>query len=469
MIETSTIITGVFVVIVFLIIERTRTLLRLDNVTVRLHASNVVPIAVVIVGLNNLPQFFAVERDNPYDLVEAGLSSSNLLSIVSSGFVAICSAYLLVAKKTLSRNVFSGASFWVMTLFMVYAASTSWSIFPLGTAFRAVEIIAYYIVAVFIFSAKDTLRNLYWIMLLHMSLGAIPLLSNGMAVLRDGLYYGFLQSNQYSLYAAVFLLLHYYMHRSNMLGYVYGLVLFVAFGSTATAAAFLAAVITYLIYRNPKGLSYALRLPVCVTVISFCILSIFFPEHFGGIFEFVGPIVQKDVEHFYTATGRTVIWKVYFESLINVPFGIGFYSERVFLDPFVGAEWIAPNAHNGFISAWIGAGFPALFCLLGIYMSIIMHLRHQNNSARRICNSLLIMLFINSMTYPGIGGYFTMWYFVLAAIVVLANTPTANSGEVPLFAGRLRIRPRMPGQPPFVGKRRYPTETGTTTHVPGPS
>jgi O-antigen ligase len=88
------------------------------------------------------------------------------------------------------------------------------------------------------------------------------------------------------------------------------------------------------------------------------------------------------------------------------------------------------NAHNGFLSAWIGAGIPALGCLLMVYISTIVNLRRQNVLVRRICFSLLFMLFINSMTYSGIGGFFSMWYFVLAAVIVLSNLEKSETTRV---------------------------------------
>ena len=43
---------------------------------------------------------------------------------------------------------------------------------------------------------------------------------------------------------------------------------------------------------------------------------------------------------------------------------------------------------------------------------------------------MLTMLFINSITYPGIGGIFSMWYYALAVVIVLSNLQPSDVGPI---------------------------------------
>lgn len=431
-----TVVQELFVVMVFIFALLVREALRLGRTAIETHSENVIPVVIGVVCLNNLSNFFTVQRNNPFELLNSGLSISNILSVVSSLAVVTCSGYLLATRRTLLHNMFRGPSFWLVSLFTLYAASTLWSIFPTGTGFRSVEIIAYYIIALYIFTGKDPVRTLYWTMLVEITIAALQYVPEGIDSLRSGRTFGFFVSNQYALYAAVFLFLHWQLYPARILGYVYGIFLFAGFGSTASSVAFLAGILTYIVVRDPRSIIYALRFPVMGVILMLCLLPLFRPDYFGEIFYFISPLVQKKPEDFFTATGRLIIWKVYFENLVDVPFGIGFWSERAFLSRFINFWWVPPNAHNGFISAWIAAGLPAVLCLCVIYGSIIQYLRTQNFLIRRICHPLLIMLFINSWTYPGIGGYFTLWYFVLAAIVMLSISKDITDETSPKPGGQ---------------------------------
>ena len=380
-----------------------------------------------VVLLNNLPNFFSAPRDNPNDLIQEGLSIANLIVVICSLIVCIYSVYLLVTSKKLWYNILAGPSFWVMCLFTLYCLSTFWSIFPLGTVFHAVELVGYFIVATFIFSGKGPLKTLYLLMFLQLLFGAVVSLQDAIGGLQAGKFFSFMQSNQFSLYTAVFLLLHYYFHRANISGYIFGSILFIGFGSAGTVAAFLAGMAVYLIYGSPKRTIYLFRVPIVLSIISFEIVFLFFPEYFDGLINILSAVLQKDPQSFYDATGRLEIWKIYSNILIfDYPLGTGFWSDRVlfheFLGEFAGLWWLPKSAHDGFLSAWVGAGLPAVLCLSLIYISIVKHLKRQVDPIRRVSLSLLVMLFINSLTYPGIGGYFTLWYYVLAAIISLSKS-----------------------------------------------
>jgi O-antigen ligase len=195
-------------------------------------------------------------------------------------------------------------------------------------------------------------------------------------------------------------------------------------------AAFLVGIAIYAMYGRDRGLLFALRGPIVAVMIAASVTFIFFPEFYSGIIDFIAPILQKDVRSFYNASGRIEIWTGFLAALEDYPMGIGCWAERssFLYEAFMRleVEWLPGNTHNGFLSALVGAGIPALALLFVVYGSVVAYLRRQDLDTRRIGYSIVAMLFINSMTFYGIGGIFSMWYYVLACVVVLSNLPVAS-------------------------------------------
>jgi len=427
-----------------------RQLARIDRSPTQLHGRNTIFASTLVVLLNNIPNFFLVLRDTPYEIVTVSLSTSNITQIVCTIIVAIYCNLLVISSGTLRSNLSAGPFFWIMVLLTLYCISTLWSIFPKGTAFGSTELVVYFAVAVFIFSGKRPLIHLYWIMFFQILLGALPLAEDGIVQLQSGRIFGFLQSNQYALYAAVYLLLHYHLYRRRILGYIFGFVMFAGFGSSATTSALLSGIAVYLIYANTTSIFYLARTPIITAIVIFNFSFLFLPEYFAGAIDVLSTVLQKDPEHYYDATGRLNIWPIYINILKDYPLGTGFWSEREFLYEHLGSfaqhQWfLPPNTHNGYLSAYLSAGIPAILCLSIIYISTIKHLRRQPSHIRRIGLSMLMILFINSLTYPGIGGYFTLWYYVLATIIALSNLRIASTRPTEHVLPRAGPVGRLPG------------------------
>jgi O-antigen ligase len=419
-----------FSLLAVVLMQQARKITQLDRWPIVVHGYDTRPIAVCMVLLNNLANLFVVVRQSPVDLSQGDLSSSNFLTVVASAAAALLSLYMLLVRKSIGPNLISGPSFWLLSLFLLYFASSFWSMFPEGTMYRSVELFAQYVAAIYIFTGRNPLRSLYWILAADLLLAAISLAPLALESLAKGEVFGFIRSNQHSLYAALFLLLTYHLHRNSIPAYLYGLFMLVGFGSASTLAAFLVAIAIYAMYGRGRGLLFALRVPIMAAMVAASTMFIFFPEFYSGIIDFLAPVLQKDVRSFYNASGRIEIWQGFLASLADYPLGIGFWAERssFLYDAFMRleVEWLPGNTHNGFLSAFVGAGIPALVLLIAIYASLVTYLHRQDLDTRRIGYPIVAMLFINSMTYAGIGGTFSMWYYVLAAVVVLSNLPVAG-------------------------------------------
>jgi hypothetical protein len=173
-----------FIVLAFT--QTMRQLTRIDRSITQLHGRNTIFASALVVILNNIPNFFLVVRDTPYELVTGELSTSNILQICSTIILAMYCHLIVMASGTIRSNVLAGPFFWVMVLLTLYCVSTLWSIFPKGTAFGSVELIVYFVVAVFIFSWNRPLINLYWIMFFQILLGALATVEDGIVQLQSG-------------------------------------------------------------------------------------------------------------------------------------------------------------------------------------------------------------------------------------------------------------------------------------------
>src|SRR5439155_26343220 len=119
-----------------------------------------------------------------------------------------------------------------------------------------------YVESNYIFNGRHPLRSLYWILAAVLLAGAIELAPLALKSLASGEVFGFIRSNQQSLYAALFLLLTYHLRRNSIAAYLYGLFMLVGYGSAATLAAFLVAIAIYVMYGRDRSLVFALRVPI---------------------------------------------------------------------------------------------------------------------------------------------------------------------------------------------------------------
>lgn len=419
---TSTKFIGIAILTVFFCIVAIRRYNRIDKrkMTQRDYSTYETMIFLILAVI--IPQFFFNNRENAFELLERGLTLYNSLIIASAFATCFYALYLLLRKPFLRSNILKEPSFWLIGLFFIYLISSLWSVWPIATAFRAFELFGYYIVSFYMFNGENTIRNLYFLILSLMIVSALFSVNDAIMNITAGQYYGFMSSNSYSLLAAVFLFAHHDLYPGRIWGYILGAILFIGYGSSATLAALVLGISVYLICFLSKPLRFLIGLPAISIILFIFITMLLFPAHYLKVFEFVSPLLQKDRSLFLTGTGRLLIWPVYLEEFINLPIGAGFWSaDRMFISQLTGL-WFARNAHNGYLIAWIGAGFPGLFCLIGIYLSLIFRLRRKSLPIRRFSYAILAMLFLNSFTYSGIGGSFNPWYFILSALIVLAGT-----------------------------------------------
>jgi O-antigen ligase len=116
-------------------------------------------------------------------------------------------------------------------------------------------------------------------------------------------------------------------------------------------------------------------------------------------------------------TGRLELWTSIWESAQSQPWGFGFAAfERTFSLGNEALSWKAGNAHNGFISAWLGAGWLAFALLLALFGSMWARLSLIDSAQRPVYTGLLLLIMLNNLTVPAVGGRLTVVFLFLMAL-----------------------------------------------------
>ena len=123
------------------------------------------------------------------------------------------------------------------------------------------------------------------------------------------------------------------------------------------------------------------------------------------------------------------------------PFGSGFAAtERMVLavDPefWAAATWNAGDAHSGFFSAWLGAGWAGVLLVLLIFVSVWLRSTRLHPQLRALTSSLIVMLFISQLGITSVGAVLNPVFVVMMAIACipgkLALAPTSSEGRARL-------------------------------------
>ena len=116
-------------------------------------------------------------------------------------------------------------------------------------------------------------------------------------------------------------------------------------------------------------------------------------------------------------TGRLELWTSIWESARSQPWGFGFAAfERTFSIENGALSWKAGNAHNGFISAWLGAGWLAFALLLALFASMWARMSLLDGAQRPMYAGLLLLIMLNNLTVPAVGGRLTVVFLFLMAL-----------------------------------------------------
>jgi hypothetical protein len=390
-------------------------------------------------------------RSDPEDLVASGLSFQNKLQAGMTILLAARGAWLLMKRRVPLTSLVQGPGFWVALLILTFAVSVSWSIWPEFTVYRTVELAAMWVAGAHVFSGPGwfaACRAFLALVIVLTMLGSILLLALG-AVPFTGNLVGVLSSNPGACIACALFLFS--LHRSrqrggrrDLAGIALSIVAVVLFGSLAATAALALALLLIVVLDAPRYLR-----PLLATGLVGMILLNFYYLFLGlgdadWLLETVARAFGKQPQHIFSMSGRLPLWNVVWEVTKDHPFGLGFAAaERTFvvlLTRLSEVGWSAKNAHSGYVSAWLGAGWPGLLLVAWLLASLWRRVARVEARLRPLLAALLLLVAINNFTVAGIGGQYGPVFMLVMAI---SRAPLEAAEARRVFAAAPAARPRL--------------------------
>ncbi len=385
-----------------------------------------------------------IQLRNYESLITDGLSIQNTLQVAAILISAGWAIWVLLMRWVTFATLLSGSNFWLTALVSLFIASASWSLWPEFTLIRGLELLAFWIIAAHIFSNVDwqvRLEKFLWITLYILWTGAIAILlfsentlTHPLDAIRSnigGLIAGAL--SLYVLYKAIYL-----RNQTHWMTIAIPLLSLIAFNSLSSILSFLVAFFYLLLYSGTgyKRVAFGLLLTFSISINAFYLTQANTSD-VDTLTETVASLVGKQEEHLMTFTGRIPLWVAIWENTKSRPFGMGYAAgERRFeaeynISDTVG--WMPRNAHNGYISAWLSAGWPALVVILILFFSVFLRLTTLSNDSRPLTVSLMVLILINNLTLSAVGGQLTPAWIILMALsaAVIRRRQTQNIAAYP--------------------------------------
>ena len=370
----------------------------------------------------------------PSQLFHEGLSLQNKIQAIVIFFSFCWSLYLVFQNKIKISQSFTGARFWITVIITIYLVSALWSIWPEYTIYRSFELIALWIIVIHIFSrplAYELLgKYLIWT-------NCAILIGSILISIREPLYlvdikeifyiksfFGIFRSNiggTISALLIIHLLNQSLLKKKKVHKYVWMLAIFSFFtyGSLASVISLFASLPVLFLKRINKLLRVATLLIIFGAMIMTFIIS---PKLISVDF-WVNPVASvfnKQPHHILTLTGRIPLWKALWLETKDYPWGSGFAAaERLLtvsiIDPH-DIGWSATQAHSGYWSVWIGAGWLGIFPLIILIITLFLQSEQLVYHLRPFFLCTLFLILINNWTINGIGGSINPVWIVIMAL-----------------------------------------------------
>ena len=297
--------------------------------------------------------------------------------------------YLIVAKGTKISSLLAGPCFWITSLIVPYMVSTLWSIWPSLTLFRAAQLGVFWIIAVHIFARPDGLTQLERFLWAYIAVNiASVLISQALPHIpsEDSLLEALHQPTRgFAAGVLLILLLHAVrLQPTAIVGskFAVAVAAFVAFSSLTAYVATVFALAVYALntVQQPRKL---LVIAVSLGAVSAVLLVLAFEasDPISALIDRISSASGRSLQSLADFTGRIPLWRAIWDTSGSELFGTGFAAaEKMVLsaDPefCAAATWCAPDAHNGFLSAWLGAGWAGLLLVLFIGLRSLVKTMH---------------------------------------------------------------------------------------------
>lgn len=396
--------------------------------------------------------FLYEERDDVLALVDSGMSASNRIEAAFTGLVGLWAAWLLVSRRMPPLRLVQGAGFWVGALVAVDVASAGWSVWPDFTIYKSMELAVFWVVTAHLFSAGSWRNTLEWLCVWAVAGSWLPFVTG--AAPRDfshGLIGAFYDNGAATMAGALLLvavhrlLRHRDVWAKGMVAFaLLSLLLFHSFTTYLCLAMALPALLVLAFI--PRASALATVLLIAGTIGAGGSIAWLTAKSQPDLVLAVGAAVGKDADELGTATGRLPLWEAMWEVSKDHAFGTGFLAVERMIPQLVAEDvvgWVAAHSHNGFLSAWLAAGWLGLGLVLFLVAALGLQATGLDPPLRALAIPFILFVMANNMSYPAVGGRLNgAWLMIMG--LAYATAPRPTRAAVPVAAvdpGPVRAAP----------------------------
>ncbi|CAO4177240.1 O-antigen ligase family protein [Methylorubrum populi] len=412
-----------------------------------LNGPLVVPF-ILVAAFALMPLVFNVPREDGNAVLEEGLSASNVVTLVLTGLTGLYLVARIAADRRILLVPFSMPYLPFTLMILVNGLSTAWSIVPIYTAYRTVELTIFYLAVILIFDRVDIerrLANLFALFTVVWLVAVTPIILENLA---SGIVFSSAKHNIIPFLCAAHAFLVIFDARVRHRGphLLLALVGFVIAGSAASTGALVAAAPGMMVASPHRRLRILGLVLFALIFVVFIVLMLGLSA-FPGLLDLLSVVLQKPAVELAGATGRGTFWPLFIEGTKDHLLGSGFSAADRFIQLLVppadymealGPEGMAiQSSHNMLLSAWAGTGLVGLgFCAM-VLTSAVQWGQKLDRAGRRLIATCVFFLILNGMTTPGI---FQDWNLhVLTFVALLAYARIGALHRAP--AGALSPEP----------------------------
>jgi O-antigen ligase len=124
--------------------------------------------------------------------------------------------------------------------------------------------------------------------------------------------------------------------------------------------------------------------------------------------------------------------------------GTGFLAVERMIPAIVSEDmvgWVAAHSHNGFLSAWLAAGWLGLGLIVSFTAALCLQAMGTGAAGRALAVPFLLFVLVNNMSYPAFGGRLNgAWLMVMGLAFATAPRPARAGTPVPVAVPAREIR-----------------------------
>lgn len=393
-----------------------------------LNAPIAVPI-VLVAAFALMPLVFNVPREDGNAVLEEGLTASNIVTLVMTGLMGLYLAMRIAVDRRILLVPFSMPYLPFTLMIGVNIASTAWSIVPMYTAYRSVELTIFYLAVILIFDREDIERRLAGLFALFTIAWLVAVAPIMLGNFASGIVFSAAKHNIVPHLCATYAFLVIFddrirHRRAHLLLALVGFVIAGSASSTGSLVAVAPALMVASRNRRVRILGYvAFALVYALFVVLMLGLSAF-----PALLDLLSVVLQKPAEELAGATGRGTFWPIFIEGTKDHMVGSGFSAADRFIQLLVppafytdtlGKDGMAiQSSHNMLLSAWAGTGLIGLGFGALVLASAVQWGLKLDGAGRRFVATCVFFIILNGMTTPGI---FQDWNLhVLSFVAMLA-------------------------------------------------